>query len=120
MSRPKSKKTAEEPQMGHVPGGFGGPAPPAAKGAGSGSGRGTARGLTSGRRKRRLCIFRPPLILNVRLLLGLDPLNLLELGDETTQFESIMVTKVTGKSRSETAFSAAVARRRAAARRTPR
>jgi hypothetical protein len=60
MSSQESKKTAEEPQIGHVSGGFGGAAPPAANGAGFGSRKGTAMGaLTSNRRKRRLCISRP-------------------------------------------------------------
>lgn len=97
MSRYESNEIAEEPQIPHVPGGFGGPVPPVAKGAGFDSRKGTTRGaLNSNRSKRRVVISRPPLILNVRLQpLEPDALNLLELADKATQFDSIAVTKVT-------------------------
>jgi hypothetical protein len=97
MSRPKSNVTAEEPQIPQVPSGSGGPVPPVAKGAGFGSRQGTTGGaLNSNRSKRRVVISRPPLILNVRLQpLEPDALNLLELADKATQFDSIAVTKVT-------------------------
>jgi hypothetical protein len=97
MSRYESNEIAEEPQIPHVPGGFGGPVPPVAKGAGFDSRKGTTRcALNSNRSKRRVVISRPPLILNVRLQpLEPDALNLLELADKATQFDSIAVTKVT-------------------------
>jgi hypothetical protein len=58
--------------MPHAPG-SGGPVAPVANGSGFGSREGTTRGLlNSNRSKPHLVISRPPLILNVRLLL-LDP-----------------------------------------------
>jgi hypothetical protein len=87
------------------------PVPPVAEGGGSGFSGGTARGALNSQCRRRLCISRAPLILNARLLtLELNALNLVELVGDTTQFESIAVTKVTEGPRSETGTSPRIRR----------